>query len=308
LSVLYRADVSRGPAWAKFFAETAADVDFRVWPDAGDLTRVEYLIAWNVPASFLATLPNLRVLFSSGAGVDHIDFSAVPAHVQIVRTVEPGIVNGMLEYVTMSVLALHRDLFDYLRAQAAAVWRAIEVRPASARTVGVMGLGVLGQAVLERLGAFGFQRCGWNRSRKDIPGVSCYAGEGALDQFLARCDILICLLPLTQATRGILNARVFAVLPRGASVINVGRGGHLDDRALLKALESGQLSAAILDVVDPEPLPESHPFWSHPRILITPHIASMTQPETAAPALLENLRRHERGEPLLHRIDRGRGY
>jgi glyoxylate/hydroxypyruvate reductase A len=308
LSVLYRADASRAPAWAKFFAAAAPDIDFRVWPEAGELTQVEYLIAWNVPASFLATVPNLRVLFSSGAGVDHMDFSAVPSHVQIVRMVEPGIVNGMIEYVTMSVLALHRDLFDYIGAQAAAAWRVIEVHPATTRTVGVMGLGVLGQAVLERLGTFGFQRCGWNRSPKQIPGVICYTGEESLDRFLARCDILICLLPLTRATRGILNARVFAALPRGAFVINVGRGGHLDDRALLKALDSGQVSRAILDVVDPEPLPPSHPFWHHPRVLITPHVASMTQPETAAPVLLENLRRHQRGESLLDVIDRGRGY
>jgi glyoxylate/hydroxypyruvate reductase A len=308
MSVLYRSDVSRGRAWAKFFAEAAPDVEFRVWPDAGDLSRIEYLVAWDPPASFLAALPNLQVLFSSGAGVDHIDFSAVASHVQIVRMVEPGIVNGMIEFVTMSVLALHRDLFDYLRAQQAGVWQAIEVHPASARTVGVMGLGVLGRAVLERLGTFGFELCGWSRSPKEIPGVSCYAGEAALDRFLARCDILICLLPLTEATRRILNARVFAALPRGASIINVGRGAHLDDEALLGALNSGQVSTAILDVLDPEPLPSSHPFWRHPRIVVTPHVASMTQPQTAAPVFLENLRRHQRGEPLRDVIDRRRGY
>ncbi len=308
MSVLYRADAARGVGWAKFFAETAPDIEFRVWPDAGDLTQVEYLIAWDASASVLALLPKLRVLFSTGAGVDHVDFETVPANVQIVRMVEPGIVNSMIEYVMMSVLALHRDLFDYLRMQAATVWRPMEVHPAGARTVGVMGLGVLGQAVLERLATFGFQRCGWNRSPKEIPGVSCYAGEGSLDRFLAHCDILVCLLPLTPATRGILNARVFGALPRGASIINVGRGAHLDNEALLKALDSGQISAAILDVVDPEPLATSHPFWHHPRILITPHVASMTQPETAAPALLENLRRHQRGEPLRAVIDRTRGY
>jgi len=308
MNVLYRADRSRAPAWARFFAATAPDIEFRVWPDVGDLTQVKYLIAWDAPASFLATLPNLQVLFSSGAGVDHIDCSAVPPHIQIVRMVEPGIVNGMIEYVTMSVLALHRDLFDYIRAQADAVWQAIAVRPASARTVGVMGLGVLGQAVLERLRAFEFQLCGWNRSPKEIPGVTCYAGEASLDRFLARCDILICLLPLTPATRGILNSRLFASLPRGASIINVGRGAHLDNQALLEALDSGHLSAAILDVVEPEPLPKSHPFWHHPRIRLTPHVACMTQPETAAPVLLENLRRHRRGEALHGLIDRSKGY
>jgi glyoxylate/hydroxypyruvate reductase A len=248
------------------------------------------------------------VLFSSGAGIDHIDFSAIPPQVQVVRMVEPGIINGMIEYVTMSVLALHRDLFDYVRMQPSGAWDPIEVLPASARSVGVMGLGVLGQAVLDRLGTFGFQRHGWNRSAKQIEGVRCHAGEAELTAFLGKCEILICLVPLTDATRGILGQRLFAALPRGASVVNVGRGPHLDQQALLAALDSGQLSRAILDVTDPEPLDPGHPLWRHPRVFITPHVASMTQPETAAPVLLENLRRHQRGEPLSDLIDRSKGY
>ena len=308
MSVLYKSDVARGRSWARIFAEQAPDIEFHVWPETGDLAAVEYLIAWQPPPGLLATLPNLRVLFSSGAGVDHLDLSAVPPHVPVVRMVEPGIVNGMIEYVTMSVLALHRNLIDYVRAQAAGAWQAIEVDPASARSVGVMGLGVLGQAVLERLGSFGYARYGWNRSPKMISGVTCYSGEQTLEPFLGHCDILVCLLPLTESTRGVLNRRLFAALPRGASLINVARGGHLDQQALLEALDSGQLSAAILDVCEPEPLPPLHPFWTHPRILLTPHIASMTQPETAALVLLENIRRHRRGEPLRDVIDRCKGY
>ena len=171
-----------------------------------------------------------------------------------------------------------------------------------------MGLGVLGRAVLERLGLFGFARYGWSRSPQHIGGVTTYAGTDSLGQFLGHCDILICLLPLTTATRGILDRDLFAALPRGASLINVGRGGHLDQQALLDALNSGQLRSAILDVCDPEPLPDSHPFWQHPRILLTPHIASMTQPETAALAVIDNLRGHARGEPLRDLIDRRLGY
>ena len=308
MSVLYKSDIARGRSWARIFAEQAPDIEFHVWPQTGDLGAVEYLIAWQPPPGLLATLPNLKVLFSSGAGVDHLDLSAVPPHVPVVRMVEPGIVNGMIEYVTMSVLALHRNLIDYLRAQAVGAWQAIEVVPASARSVGVMGLGVLGQAVLERLGSFGYSRYGWNRSPKMISGVTCYSGEQTLEKFLGHCDILVCLLPLTESTRGILNRRLFAALPRGASLINVARGGHLDQQALLEALDSGHLSAAILDVFEPEPLPPLHPFWTHPRILLTPHIASMTQPETAALVLLENIRRHRRGEPLRDVIDRCKGY
>lgn len=308
MSILYRSDAPRAAAWANYFAEHAPDLDFRVWPDAGKLDEVEYLIAWQAPAEFLATLPRLKVLFSSGAGVDHVDFSAVPAHIPVVRMVEPGIINGMVEYVSLAVLALHRDFFDYVAAKAARVWKPLEVPPASARSIGVMGMGSLGCAVLERLGTYGFRLRGWNRSLRRMAGVESFAGPDQLQPFLAGCDVLICLLPLTPATRGILNRKLFSALPAGAALIHVGRGPHLVDADLLEALDSGRLSRAILDVTDPEPLPAEHPFWAHPRVFVTPHVASMTQPESAAPILLENLRRHQRGEPLLNVIDRSRGY
>ena len=308
MSILYRSDAPRAAAWARYFAEHAPDLDFRVWPDAGKLEEIEYLIAWQAPREFLAALPRLKVLFSSGAGVDHVDFSAVPAHIPIARMVEPGIINGMVEYVSLAVLALHRDFFDYVAAKASRSWNALEVPPASSRTIGVMGMGVLGCAVLERLATYGFRLRGWNRSLRAMPGVQSFAGAEQLQPFLAGCDVLVCLLPLTAATRGILNRELFAMLPAHAALINVGRGPHLVDANLIEALDSGHLSRAILDVTDPEPLPPEHPFWTHPRVFLTPHVASMTQPESAAPILLENLRRHQRGEPLLNVIDRSSGY
>lgn len=308
MSILYRSDAKRAAAWASYFAEHAPDLDFRVWPDAGKLDEVEYLIAWQAPAGFLSTLPRLKVLFSSGAGVDHVDFSAVPAHIPVVRMVEPGIINGMVEYVSLAVLALHRDFFDYVAAKAERVWSPLEVPPASARSIGVMGMGSLGRAVLERLATYGFRLRGWNRSVRHMDGVESFAGPDQLQPFLEGCDVLICLLPLTPETRGILNRKLFSALPAGAALINVGRGPHLVDADLIEALDSGRLSRAILDVTDPEPLPAEHPFWTHPRVFLTPHVASMTQPETAAPILLENVRRHRRGEPLLNLIDRSRGY
>ncbi|MCO4892693.1 glyoxylate/hydroxypyruvate reductase A [Cupriavidus sp. WGtm5] len=308
MSILYRSDAARAAAWARYFAEHAPDLDFRVWPDAGDLAEVEYLIAWQAPAELIARLPRLKVFFSSGAGVDHVDFSALPEHVPIVRMVEPGIINGMVEYVSLAVLALHRDFFDYVAAKAARIWDPLEVPPASARTIGVMGMGALGCAVLERLASYGFNLRGWNRSVREVEGVESFAGPDQLQPFLAGCDILICLLPLTPATRGILNRELFSLLPAGAALINVGRGPHLVDADLLEALDSGRLSRAILDVAEPEPLPAEHPFWTHPRVFLTPHVASMTQPESAAPILLENVRRHQRGEPLADVIDRLRGY
>jgi glyoxylate/hydroxypyruvate reductase A len=171
-----------------------------------------------------------------------------------------------------------------------------------------MGLGVLGQAVLRALAPFGFALRGWSRTPKQLPGITCYSGSGGLDAFLGECDILVCLLPLTDATRRILDSRLFSRLPQGASLVNVGRGGHLDQSALLEALDSGRLSAAVLDVCDPEPLPTGHPFWQHPSILLTPHIAGVTRPETAARVVLENIRRHRRGEPLRDVVDRATGY
>jgi glyoxylate/hydroxypyruvate reductase A len=307
MTVLLKTDPDRAARWAAYFAAHAPDIEFRTWQDAGDLSTVRYFIGWQADRELLSAMPNLEVFFASGAGVDHLDFSALPAHVPLVRMVEPGIVETMVEYATMSVLTLHRNLIDYARAPQGA-WQPIAVRPASTRTVGVMGLGVLGQAVLERLGAFGFRRRAWNRTARELPGVQCFAGAGELARFASGSDILACLLPLTAATQHILGRELFAALPHGAALLNVGRGGHLDQDALLEALAAGQIRNAILDVTDPEPLPPGHALWRDSRVLITPHIASMTQPETAAPVLLANLRRHMAGEALHDVVDRQRGY
>jgi glyoxylate/hydroxypyruvate reductase A len=208
----------------------------------------------------------------------------------------------------MAVLALHRDVLEYQRSQRAGEWRQLAVIRAAERRVGIMGLGVLGQAVLAALAPFGFALRGWSRTPKQLPGVACYSGADGLEAFLGGCDILVCLLPLTDATRGILDMPLFMRLPAGAALVNLGRGGHLDQNALLEALDSGRLSAAVLDVCEPEPLPGGHPFWRHPRILLTPHIAGVTRPETAARVVLENIRRHRRGEPLRDVVDRAAGY
>jgi glyoxylate/hydroxypyruvate reductase A len=222
--------------------------------------------------------------------------------------VEPGIINGMVEYVSWAVLSLHRDMPAYQRQQRNAQWKTIQVQPASKRRIGVLGLGSLGQAVLAQLRNFGFDCAGWSRSRHQVEGVHCFAGAEELGAFLARSELLICLLPLTDATRGFLNAELFAQLPGGASLVHVGRGPHLVEADLLAALASGQLRHAVLDVTDPEPLPASHAFWQHPQIWLTPHIASMTQPETAAEVALENVRRFEAGELMHGLVDRALGY
>ena len=308
MTVLYKANMVRGAEWARFFAERAPHLPFRLWPDIGDPADVRYLVAWVPPDDIAATFPNLELVFSVGAGVDQFDASKLPPHIPLLRMLEPGIAETMVEYVTMAVLALHRDLLHFIAQQKEQAWREIRITPAKRRRVGVMGLGQLGQAALERLKAFGFPLAGWNRSPREIAGVACYAGADALPEFVAQTDILVCLLPLTDETRGILNADLFARLPRGAGLVNVGRGPHLVEADFLAALDSGALSGAVLDVTDPEPLPAGHPFWSHPRILLTPHNASMTTPDTAVDHVLDVIARHRRGEELPGRVDRTRGY
>jgi glyoxylate/hydroxypyruvate reductase A len=308
MTFLYKADPARGAIWADLFARRMPELPFRAWPDVGDPAAVRYLAAWQPPADLATRFPNLDVLFSTGAGTDQFDFSAIPDTLPVVRMVEPGIIDGMVEYVTLAVLSIHRDWRTYRQQQRAGIWQAHPVQRASARRVGVLGMGVLGRAVLDRLCRFGFSCAGWSRSPQRIEGVACHAGAEGLPAFLARTDILVCLLPLTDDTRGILSRPLFDRLPPGATVINVGRGGHLVQDDLLRALDDGKVGHAILDVCDPEPLPAGHPFWTHPRVTLTPHIASMTQPETAVEVVFDNIRRHHEGLPLIGLVDRARGY
>lgn len=311
MTFVFKSDPSRGQQWKRLFAEHAPRLDFHIWPDIGDPSRVRFLAAWQPPEDILALFPNLELIFSVGAGVDQFDFSKIPEDIALVRMVEPGIVDGMVEYVTHAVLTVHRNHIEYRNQQRTGVWKPHPVVAATRRRIGVMGLGMLGSQVLARLATFGFPCAGWSRSglaSHVTPSVSYYAGEPALPGFLAQCDVLICLLPLTDATRGVLNRDLFACLPSGASLINVGRGAHLVEQDLLDALEHGQLAHAILDVTRPEPLPAGHPFWTHERIVITPHIASSTCPETAVEVVLDNLKRHEQGRPMVGLVDRSRGY
>ncbi|WP_211466464.1 2-hydroxyacid dehydrogenase [Collimonas silvisoli] len=308
MSFLYKADPVRGAEWARLFAEQAPDIPFHCWPDYGAAEQVRYLAAWLPPENLASQFPNVEVVFSVGAGIDQFDFSLLPPDIPVVRMIEPGIAVGMVEYVTHAVLAIHRQSHLYARLQREQRWQEHPIKPAASCRIGVLGLGVMGQSVLSKLRDFGFPCAGWSRSAHALDGVDCYAGEDALPAFLARSDILICLLPLTQHTRGILNRKLFNALPAGAAVINVGRGGHLDEAALLEALASGQLSSATLDVCEIEPLPAGHPFWEHPNIVLTPHIASMTQPASAVEVVLDNIRRHQSGQPLIGLVDRSLGY
>jgi glyoxylate/hydroxypyruvate reductase len=308
MALLYKADPVRGAQWQLLMSQKAPDLPLLIWPETGDPRAVRYIAVWVPPHDMLTQFPNVKIVFSVGAGVDQFDVSCLPAHIPLVRMLEPGIAEGMVEYVMLAVLALHRNLIDYIAGKAARRWSPIQLVPAALRRVGILGLGQLGEAAFRKLSSFGFAMSGWSRSPRIIDGVTCHAGQAALPEFLAGCDILVCLLPLTPETHSILDARLFAMLPHGAALVNAGRGGHLVQDDLLVALDSGQLSAAMLDVTDPEPLPGSHPLWQHPRLLITPHVASMTRPETAVDFVLQTIRRHESGLPLHGLVDRGRGY
>ena len=308
MSFVYKSDPARGRLWAEVFAREMPELPFHIWPETGDPAQVRFLAAWEPPANLASVFPNLEVLFSSGAGVDQFDFAVLPPTLPVVRMIEPGITAGMVEYVSWAVLGLHRDMPLYRRQQQQARWQTVPVRTATQCRVGVMGLGALGQAVLAQLRAFGFDCAGWSRSRHAVDGVPCHAGAQELPTFLARTQILVCLLPLTDSTRGFLDARLFAMLPEGAGLVHVGRGPQLVEADLLSALASGRIGDAVLDVTDPEPLPPAHAFWRHPQIQLTPHIASMTQPLSAAEVVLDNLRRFEAGEQMIGRVDRTRGY
>ncbi|UEM02937.1 glyoxylate/hydroxypyruvate reductase A [Skermanella rosea] len=282
--------------------------EIRVWPDAGDLSEIDYALAWRPPAGVLGRLPNLKVIFSLGAGVDGVLSDPELPDKPLVRMVEPGLTEGMTEYVVLQVLHWHRQTEAYRAQQERREWRQLGQKLARERRVGVLGLGVLGADAARVLKELRFDVAGWSRSPKDLPGVTCFHGAAGLPAFLARTEILVCLLPLTPETAGILNWETLAALPRGACIINVARGGHVDESDLLAELDSGHIAGASLDVFAEEPLAPDHPFWSHPRVIVTPHVAAVTHARTAAGHIAEQIRRFEAGLPLQDVIDRARGY
>ena len=314
-TILYKSEPARGKVWHDILAAIAPEYRFIQWSDLdfsdGDpaiFAEVDYLVAWTPPENLASRFPQLKILFSVGAGVDQFDLSQLPTSLPVVRMVEPGLTQGMVEYVTFAALALHRDMPQYLQQQEQQLWQSHPVISAGKRRIGVLGLGELGLASLNMLKSFGFECHGWSRSGNTPAGVTGWAGIEQLGAFLAHSDILVCLLPLTEQTRGMLNAELFAQLPAGAALIQVGRGQHLVAEDLIAALDSGHLRAAVLDVTNPEPLPSGDALWQHPAVWITPHIASQTQPETAVNALLANLQRFEQGQPMHGEIDKTKGY
>jgi glyoxylate/hydroxypyruvate reductase A len=309
MAILFRSGPAAVARWRPLLGHLLPEHEIRYWPEIGDRAAIEYALVWQPEPGLLASLPNLKLIVGLGAGVDHVlGDPLLPNGVPIVRLVDPYMTDAMSEYVVLSVLRLHRQDLDYLAQQRAHVWAEREQKNAAERPVGILGFGTLGQDAGRKLKALGFDVAGWSRGQKEIGGFATYAGPAGLDAMLARSEILVCLLPLTAETTGILNAAAFAQLPRGAGLVNAGRGGHLVEADLIPALDGGQLSGAVLDVVGAEPLPGDHPFWHHPRIIITPHIAAETHPPTAAAIIREAIRRCGAGLPVANQVDPARGY
>lgn len=299
------------PEWQEHFAAAGPYLDVRSWSDPAVAPEdVTYVLCWEPEFGRLAAMPNLRLILSPGAGVDHIVRDpAWPAHLPLVRMGGEETAQRMGEYVCLSALALLRDFRRVTLAQAERRWDNFENPFCAAEVrVGVMGLGNLGARSAMMLAGLGFQVAGWARSAKSVPGVQCFAGDGARDAFLARSDILVCLLPDTADTRGAIRAETIALLPPGAAVINAARGGHVVLPDLIAALDSGHLGGAVLDVFETEPLPADHPAWTHPRITITPHVASLASRRARARYAVAVIEAFERGEALPNLYDPVRGY
>ena len=273
------------PAFRERFPDAALhriDTEVR---ELDALGSIDAVVCWSPPPGLLARMPRLRLIQSVGAGTDHITRDpALPPGVPVHRIVDPDMAAGMNAYVAWAVVHGQRHMAGYLASQRRAAWEESPIVPPRMHRVGIAGLGVLGTSVARALAGIGYAVRGWSRSPKDdLPeGVEAFHGDAARAEFLAGCDTLVCLLPLTDATRGVLDAALFAQLPRGARLVNVGRGAHLVEADLLAALDSGRITSAVLDAFVQEPLPADHPFWRHPRITVTPHVASRTRPEAIA--------------------------
>lgn len=300
--------------WRQRFAARLKSMPVTLWPsDTPAPEAVRYAAVWKPPPGLLGRYPNLQVIFNLGAGVDALVADPTLPDVPLVRVATSDLTKRMTEYVTMHVLMHHRQHRRLDAAQRARRWDTPDQRAASALRVGIMGLGELGRDSAEVLLRLGFKVAGWSRSRRDIPGVDCYAGLDQLGVFLARTDILVVLVPLTPETKGILNASLFKGLARdgvlGAPVlINAGRGGLQVEDDIVAALDDGTLGAVTLDVFNTEPLPADHPLWSHPKATITPHNAADSDPDAISDYVVAQIAARERGEPMQNIVDRGRGY
>ena len=285
-----------------------SNVDVEVWPVVKKPERIHFAVVWNHPKHLFQKFPNLKVISSLGAGVDHLlADDTIPAGIRFTRLIGASLSEQMCDYVLTAVLNILRNTQIYFRQQVRGEWKVHQPLQKTDLTIGIMGMGELGSSVAKRLVQNGFSVNGWSASKKEIDGVQTYVGE-ELDDFLSVTNVVVCLLPLTEQTEGILDLALFKKLRKPAFLINAARGAHLVNEDLIYTLDAGILEHATLDVFTTEPLPASHPFWGREKITITPHIASLTEPEEIAPLLVENYKRMLSGMPLLYEINREKEY
>jgi len=308
-AIAYISRDTDGVAWNELLVQALGPIDFRTLrAGLGNTDDIEIALAWKPKPGLLASFRNLRMIVSLGMGVDHLLADDRLPDVAITRIMDEGLVGQMSEFAIYWALWHHRDIEKYAASQRAKTWQPEEFVDSIHRRIGVMGLGTIGQDAAKKLALLGFPTMGWSRTAKTVPGVETFHGREALPKFLGQANILVNVLPLTRETHGIMDKRLFAALPKGAFVINMGRGGHVLDEDLLAALDSGHLAGAALDVFNTEPLPADHPYWTHPKVHITPHMAGYTNPRTASPGVIENIKRLRAGQPLINTVDAKTGY
>ncbi|MCM4157765.1 glyoxylate/hydroxypyruvate reductase A [Gramella sp. AN32] len=295
--------------WIRELKREDSSVEIERFDEDHKKEEVEFILSWNHPRGIFQDYPNLKVIASMGAGVDHIISDPdIPENIKITKVIDDSLEGDMSNFVLMQCLNYLRNTYRFYRNQQKHTWDKRMYRRPENTIVGILGMGILGQVVGEKLFNNGFKVQGWSASEKDLENIKTYAGDSNLNQFLKNSAILICLLPLTSETENFLNREVFQKLPKGAYLINVARGGHLNEDDLIEFLDNEHLAGAALDVFKTEPLPEDHVFWEHSKIHITSHVASITHPESIVPQILENYQRMKTGKKLKHTIDRDKGY
>ena len=295
--------------WKASLSEILPDLDFRVWPDVGDPADIQFALIWGLPPGALAAMTNLQCICSLGQGVDHVFRDPdLPPGATIMRLVDPWMASAMSEWILLNVLRFHRQGPEYEELERQRQWKVLPAPETSERRIGILGVGELGSDAARKVAALGFDVAGWSRSPKQIEGVASFHGDAQLTGFLNRTDILCCLLPLTPATTGIINADTLAALPKGAFVINAGRGQHVVDADLLAALDTGHIAGVALDVFHQEPLPPEHPFWAHPRVQVWPHVSAQSNADSAAAQVADAITKVFAGQAPNNMVGRDQQY
>jgi glyoxylate/hydroxypyruvate reductase A len=309
MDIIFHSAGANPELWQNALQQALPNANMRVWHE-GDTAAADYALVWKPPAAMLRGRTDLKAIFNLGAGVDAILQlgNALPAGVPVIRLDDAGMGIQMAEFVAHAVLRYFRRLDDYAKQNQSKVWRFLTPYERKDFSIGVLGLGVLGNRIIDALRDFDFPINGWSRTQKNVKGVTCYAGHDQLDQFLRASKVLVVILPLTTETENLLDRTKLSQLPKGAYLINVARGAHLIETDLLDLIQDGHIAGATLDVFREEPLPPTHPFWQEPRISITPHISALTMRDESARQIAMKIEALQNGLPIVGLVDQQRGY